>query len=274
MSTAISRSSLQAPTAPAAPTAIAPATTDPGWTGIDLAKWGYTGNIPVNNVEQQAVDFVNNLYGTQGPLATLTPAQNYYESVLRGDYGPEGQKYLADVINPMKTTAMQNYADLSKSLATRFSDIGGYYGGRSGIAQGKLAAQTSNDLNQQIANLMYNRFGENQAQMGNAAGALTGLGQVQGGLSGDMLNYLLSTGTMLTNRDMTNRAQYQDALQRSYNDWIRSRSELLGEYNNPALLGTQGIQNVVTTQQSPWSAILQSVIGGAAKLGEAAIYKG
>jgi hypothetical protein len=257
-----SRSVLQQPAVTPAPTAIAPAATDPGWTGADLAKWGYTGNIPINNVEQQAIDFVNNLYGTQGPMATLTPAQNYYESVLRGDYGPEGQKFMQDVINPMKATAMDTLGQNEKALATKFSDIGGYYGGKAGIAQGKLMAQSSKDLQQQIANLMYGQFGQDQTNRGNAAGALTSLGQAQSGMSGDMLNYLLSTGNMITGRDTANRAQYQQALQNAYNDWIRSRSELLGTANDSSLLGTQGIQNIVTTQTSPWASLLQG-LGGA-----------
>lgn len=252
---------LGTPAAGAPAAAVAAPAQDPT---ADLAKWGYTGAIPINNVEQQAIDFVNNLYGTQGPLSTTTNAQSYYNDVLAGKFGPESAAYLQQVLDPMRASSMQNYNDMSKALATRFSDIGGYYGGRSGIAQGKLAAQSANDMAQQEANLRYQGFNDNMGRMGDAASGLLNTSQVQSGLSGDMLNYLLSTGGMITGRDTLNRAQYQQALQNSYNDWLRARSENLMPFSwGMNMTGQEATTPVVTTQQSPWGAILGAIGQGA-----------
>jgi len=248
------------PAAGAPAASVAPAQ-DPS---ADLAKWGYTGAVPINNVEQQAIDFVNNLYGSQGPLSTTTNAQSYYNDVLAGKFGPEGAAYLQAVLDPMRSSSMQNYNDMSKALATKFSDIGGYYGGRSGIAQGRLAADSANNMALNEANLRYQGFNDDMTRRGGAASGLLNTSQVQSGLSGDMLNYLLSTGGMITGRDTLNRAQYQQALQNSYNDWLRARSENLMPFNMAqGLLGQEATTPVVTTQQSPWGAILGAIGQGA-----------
>jgi hypothetical protein len=234
----------------------------------DLAKWGYTGNIPINNVEQQAIDFVNNLYGNQGALSTTTNAQNYYNDVLAGKFGPESAAYLQQVLDPMRASSMKTYEDLRKGLATKFSDIGAYYGGRSGVAQGRLAAQSANDIAQNEANLRYQNFTDNQGRMAGAAGGLLNTAGVQSGLQGDMLNYLLSTGNLITGRDVTNRAQYQQALQNSYNDWLRARQENLMPFSwGQNLTGQQATTPVVTSQPGlNWGDLLQAggQIAGAA----------
>ena len=244
---------------PAAQGAVSPA--DPNG---DLAKWGYTGAIPINNVEQQAIDFVNNMYSSGGALGSMNNAQDYYSQVLQGKYGPEGQAYLQQVLDPMRTSSMQNYNDMSKALATKFSDIGGFYGGRAGIAQGRLASDAANNMAQNEANLRYQGFADNMNRMGGAAQGQVGLAQAQSGMSGDMLNYLLSTGGMITGRDTANRAQYQQALQNSYNDWIRARNENLLPFSwGQNLVGQEATTPVVTTQQSPWGAILGAFGQGA-----------
>lgn len=232
----------------------------------DLSKWGYTGAIPINNIEQQAIDFVNQMYGSGGALGTMNNAQDYYDQVLQGKYGPEGQAYLEQVLNPMRASSMQNYNEMSKALATKFSEVGGYYGGRAGVAQGRLASDTVNNMAQQEANLRYQNFNDNQGRMSGAASGLTGLAGAQSGISGDMLNYLLSTGGMITGRDATNRAQYQQATQNAYNDWVRARQEALLPYQlSQSLIGQQAITPVVTSQGSDWGAALQAagMIGAA-----------
>jgi hypothetical protein len=261
------RAPAQGVAGPAAGAPVAPTTAVPGQTPeADLAKWGYTGAIPINNVEQQAIDFVNNMYGTGGALGTLNNAQDYYNQVLQGKFGPEGKAYLEQVLNPMRASSMQNYNDMSKALATKFSDIGGYYGGRSGVAQGRLASQSANDMALNEANLRYQGFADNMNRMGGAASGLVGLGQAQSGMSGDMLNYLLSTGNMITGRDTLNRSQYQQALQNSYNDWIRARNESLMPFTwGQNLLGQEATTPIVQTQPSVWGDLL----GAAAKVGSA-----
>jgi len=231
----------------------------------NLAMWGYTGEIPINNVEQQAIDFVNQMYGSGGGLETMGGAQDYYQKVLSGEYGPEGQAYLQQVLDPMRSRMTSDYNDMSKALATKFSDYGGYFGGRHGVAQGRLASDAANNMATTEAGLRYQLFGDNANRMGGAAQGLQSLGQAQSGVSGEMLNQLLSTGGMITGRDALNRSEYQGALQRSYSDWLRARQEQLMPFTMGAnLIGQQATQPIVTQTQSPWGAALGALgsIGG------------
>lgn len=238
----------------------------------NLGMWGYTGEIPINNLEQQAIEFVNQMYGSGGALETLGPAQDYYNAVLRGDFGPESQAYVSALLDPMRSRMESDYYDKSKALATRFSDVGGFFGGRHGVAQGRLASESNRNMADMEAQLRYKAFMDDLANRGGAAGGLVGLGQAQSGLSGDMLNYLLQTGGMVTGRDALNRAEYQNALGRSYQDWLRARQELLMPFSMAGgLLGTQATVPIVTQTQSPWGALLGGIgnavgIGGGAGL--------
>jgi hypothetical protein len=228
----------------------------------NLGMWGYTGPVGINDYEQQALDFINEIYGTQGPLATMMPGQDYYNKVLNGDFGAEGNTYLQNVLDPMRASAMRDYEEMSKGLANRFSQFGGYYGGKSGIAQGRLASDTANNMAQQEANLRYQAYVDDLTRRGGAAEGLRGLGTTQSAISGDILNQLMTGGNMLTQREFTNRAEYQNALQRSYQDWLRARQEQLMPFSMAgSLLGTQATMPVVTQTQSPWGALLGA--GGA-----------
>lgn len=257
-------------TAVTAPSSV-PSYTNPN---DNLAMWGYTGEIPINNQEQQAIDFVNQMYGSGGALETLLPAQDYYNAVLRGDFGPESQAYVSALIDPMRARMTADYNDASKALATKFSDIGGYYGGRAGVAQGRLASENAINMADMEAQLRYKAFMDDMANRTGAAGALTGLAGTQSGLAGDMLNALLSTGNLITSRDALNRAEYQNAAGRSYQDWLRARQELLMPFSMAGnLTGTRAFENVVTQQQSPWGALLGGIgdaigFGGGMGLGK------
>lgn len=240
----------------------------------NLAMWGYTGEIPINNLEQQAIDFVNQMYSAGGELETTGPAQDYYNAVLRGDFGPESQAYVEALIDPMRSRMMSDYNDASKAMATRFSEQGGFFGGRHGVGQGRLSAETNRNMADQEAQLRYQAFVDDMNRRGGAASGLGNLAQVRSGLSGDMLNYLLSAGNVVTGRDVLNRSEYQNALGRSYQDWLRARSELLMPFSMAgSLTGTPMTQPIVTQQQSPWGALLGGVgqaigLGGGAGLGK------
>lgn len=259
-----------APSASVPPSGEVPSYTNPN---DNLAMWGYTGEIPINNLEQQAIDFVNQMYGAGGELETTGPAQDYYNAVLRGEFGPESQAYVEALIDPMRARMTSDYNDASKALATRFSDIGGFYGGRSGVAQGRLAALTNQNMADEEARLRYQAFADNMNRMSGAAGGLESLAKTRSGLSGDMLNYLLSAGNVITGRDVLNRSEYHNALGRSYQDWLRARQELLMPFSMAGgLIGTQATQPIVTQSQSPWGALLGGVgqaigIGGGKALG-------
>lgn len=229
----------------------------PADQGSNLGMWGYTGPVGINNMEQQALDFINEIYGTQGPLSTMMPAQDHYNRVLSGEFGPEGQAYLQAVLDPMRASAMENYDDMAKNMATRFSNVGGYFGGKHAVSQAKLSDLSARSMAEQEANLRYQRFSDDLAGQFGAAQGLQGLGQAQSGISGDILSYLLAGGNMLTGREMTNRSEYQNALQRSYQDWLRARQEQLASFGwGQNLLGQQATMPVVTQSQSPWGALL------------------
>lgn len=265
-----SASTMSTPPLPTSSAVVPPPGDVPSYTNPNdnLAMWGYTGEIPINNLEQQAIDFVNQMYGSGGALETLGPAQDYYEAVLRGDFGPESQAYIAALLDPMRSRMTQDYEQSAKTLATRFGDVGGFFGGRHGIAQGRLAADSDRNMADMEAQLRYKGFVDDLANRSGAAGGLVGLGQAQSGMSGDMLNYLLTTGGMITGRDALNRAEYQNATQRSYQDWLRARNELLMPFGMAqGLTGTNAFENIVTQQQSPWGYLL----GG---LGQAIGYGG
>lgn len=261
---------------PTAPPGVTPPSEVPSYTNPNenLATWGYTGEIPINNLEQQAIDFVNQMYGSGGALETLGPAQDYYNAVLRGDFGPESQAYVSALIDPMRARMTSDFGESQKALATRFSDIGGYFGGRHGIAQGRLAAENDMNMAGMEANLRHKAFMDDLANRAGAASGLTGLASTQSGLSGDMLNYLLSTGGMITGRDALNRSEYQNALGRSYQDWLRARQELLMPFSMAGgLTGTNAFENITTVSPSPWGALLGGIgnaigTGGGAGLGK------
>jgi hypothetical protein len=221
-----------------------------------LAMWGYNP-IGFNDLELKARDFINNLYNTGGALETMVPAQDFYNKVISGEFGPEGQTYLQQVLDPMRASMMSDYEDMSKGLAGRFSNFGGYYGGKSGVAQAKLSDLTQRSMAEKEAGLRYQRFADDIGGRMGAAEGLRGLAGNQSAASGDMLNFLLSGGNMITQRESMNTAEYQNALQRAYNDWLRARQESLQPFNwGQALLGVNAVQPIVTQTQSPWGALL------------------
>lgn len=232
----------------------------------NLGMWGYTGEIPINAMEQQAINFINELYATQGPLATMTPAQDYYGRVLAGEYGPESEAFVQALMDPMRSQMEEDYARAQKGLAGQFSDVGAYFGGRHGVAQGELAGEHLRNMADVEAQLRYSNFLNNMGLMSGAAGGLVGLAGQQGVESQNMLNALLSGGGMITGRDMLNRAEYQNALGRSYQDWLRARNEMLMPFQmSQNLLGQQATMPIAYQTQSPWGALLGGVgqIGGA-----------
>lgn len=229
--------------------------------GSELEKFGYTGDLGLNDYEQQYLNEITRLMGDRSALNALAPAQGYYADVLSGKYGAEGDDYLQGVLDPMKASAMQSYDELSKALATRYSGIGGFFGGRHGIAQGRLAADTANNMALNEANLRYQRYVDNLNAMGGAAAGLTGVSGQIAGLEDLLLGQIRGGGDLITGREKYNQEQYQGAADRSYNDWVRARAEQLLPYQLAlALTGQPSVDNVVS--QSNWLSDIGGILAG------------
>lgn len=251
------------PAPPPAPTTLPPAA-NPASQGASLSSWGYNGPLGMNDYEQQYLNEIARVTGDQSALQALDPAKDYYNKMLSGAYGAEGDSYLQGVLDPMRASAMQNYDELSKALASRYSQVGGYYGGRAGIAQGRLASDTANNMAQQEANLRYQRYADNLGQMGGAASGLMGLSGQMAGLQNNYLGQLAGGGDLLTGRQQYNDQQYQDAIMKSYADWTRARQEqLLPLQMSLGLLNTNAQDNIVTQTPGLLASIL-GPLGGAA----------
>jgi len=241
-----------------------------------LARFGYTGDIPINPMEQNYLDAIQQLY-TQQPTAlqTIQPANQFYQDVLGGAVGATGQPFRQSVYNATQAGAMQNYDTMRRQLATKFSERGGYFGGGHSIAQAKLANETSNSLNQILAGLNLEGFNQDVLARQGAASGLAGLGTTQQGISSQILSDIYGGGNLITQRDLLNRQQSQEAQGRAYDDWLRAQQENQAIFGNAAnLLGYQAFQPIAQQpQQSQWGNVLAALLSAGGQIGAAALTK-
>jgi len=248
-------------------------------SGTDmLERFGYTGDIPINPMEQTYLDAIQQLYMRQPTgLQTIQPANQFYNDVLGGAVGATGEPFRQNVYQATQAGAMQNYDTARRNLATKFSERGGYFGGGHSIAQAKLAGETSNSLNQILAGLNLEGFNQDVAARQGAASGLAGLGTTQQGISSQILQDIYGGGNLLTQRDLLNRQQSQEAQGRAYNDWLRAQQENQGVFGSAAnLLGYQAYQPMAQQpQQSQWGAVLAALLnaGGQAAMASASSKK-
>ena len=249
---------------------------DTATTADMLARFGYTGEIPINPMEQTYLNAINQLY-TQEPTAlqTMQPANQFYQDVLGGAVGNTGQQYLQNVYGATAAGALQNYGNMQRQLAEKFSQRGGYFGGTHSMAQAQLANQTNTSLNELLANLNQTNFTQDVAARQAAASGLQGLGTAQQGVSSQILSDLAAGGNLVTQRDITNRAELQQAQGLAYQDWLRAQQEGQQPFNYAMqLLGYQPYQNFAAQPQaSPWGQILGSLITAGGQVGAAAAKK-
>jgi hypothetical protein len=238
-----------------------------------LETFGYTGDIPVNEYENLYLNAIKQLY-TQNPtgLQTIEPANQFYQDVLGGAVGATGQPFRSAVYNATKAGALQNYDTMRRQLAEKFSERGGYFGGGHSIAQARLANETSNSLNQILSGLNLEGFNQDVAARQAAAGGLAGLGTTQQGISSQILQDILGGGNLLTQRDILNRAEKQQAGGLAYQDWLRAKQESMAPFGNAAnLLGYQAFQPIAQQGQNQWGSVLAALLGAGGQLGAAKI---
>ena len=242
--------------------------------GDMLERFGYTGNMGFNPLEMNAMQLLSELFSDRGDVAP--EGAEFYKNVLGGGFGPEGEKYKTDVLGATRTSMMEELGKQQEGLADRFANVGGYFGGKHGAGQGELARGFLQDLTGVTAGLNYDMFNKD---IGNRFGAATGqqqLGTTQAGVDTNLYNLLQSGGGMVTGREATNRAEYQNAMQRAYQDWIRGRQENMMPFQlGLSLLGLQPFENIVQQPNpSPWGNLLGGLGQGAGYAGTKAATKG
>jgi hypothetical protein len=153
---------------------------------------------------------------------------------------------------------MQNLEDMQKKTAEQFANQGGYFGGQHALQQSLLQERSANDLANTLANLNLSGYQENMQNMMGAAGALPGMATSQQGIVSDILNNMMTGGNLVTQRELTNRAEVQNAQQRAYEDWQRARGESMQPFNwVMQLLGMQPTQPIAQqSNPSPWGGLL------------------
>jgi hypothetical protein len=233
-----------------------------------LARFGYTGPIGINPYEQKYLNMANRYSAGGGPLQTMMPAQSYLGDVLGGAYSPMGAKFSSDVYQATKAGSMQNLQEMQKNMANRFANYGGYFSGPHAIAQGKMAANVGTNLDQILANLNLAGFNQDQLNRLAAAGQTQSMAGTQQNIVSDMLNNIMGGGQLLTQRELTNRAEIQNAQQRAYEDWVRARGESMMPFNAAmGLLNLQPIENFAQQPQaSPWGGLLGGIGQGIGSL--------
>jgi hypothetical protein len=248
------------------PGAPPPASTDPN---AELAKWGYQGPLGLNDYEQEGLNYIADIFANKSAMGELDPASEFYKSLVGGDYGAESESYLQGVLDPMRASAMQTYDEMSKALAGRFSNVGAYYGGKSGVAQGRLASDTQRNMSEQEGRLRYQRYTDDLNSRLSGASGLQGISGQRAGLENNYLSQLLGGGNLITGREQYNTQEYQGAIEKAYQDWVRARQEQLMPFQiGQNLLGTSGVENIVT--QDP--GILATILGAAGNVGASYAY--
>lgn len=210
---------------------------NPATSGADaLKKWGYEGPLGLSDTDKAYLDYVKSLSQSQDLFSGLKQAQSFLGGLLTGDMNP----YQQNVIDAARSEAMRSYDDMAKALATKFSALGGYFGGGHSMAQAKLADESARSLNQMVSNLLYQGYND---MMNRGLQASEQMGQ-QVGLEGNLhqmiLSNLLGGANLETERSRYDIGQYQQALEREYQEWVRSRGENMNLLNLAQLiLGTQ-----------------------------------
>lgn len=241
---------------------------DPKQATSMLDLFGYLGPIDLNPAEREAIGFARNyMYGDRKALEPLNKANNFLNWVIGGGFSPQGHKFRNEVYDATRDTALEDLERTQKLLATKFSNYGGYFGGRHALSQALLADKTLGGLRQTLADLNLSGFNQDVNTRMGASQGLTGLGLAKSSVGKDILNSLLSVGDMMTRREMINRGEYQSAMERAYNDWMRARQEQLLPFQlGLGLLGLQPVSPIAQQpQQSPWNALLSGLGYGAGR---------
>ncbi len=231
----------------------------PAMYGGGYSAWGYRP-LGYNPYEQNALNYINRLYSNPSWVTPYNQSQMYLQSVLSGAYSPQGQQYQNAVIQPLQQQAGKAYERASKNLASNFANYGNYFSGRHGVAQGELASNYTNQLNQAISQLLYNQFQQDTQNRTAAASQMGSMATNRAGLENNLLQNLLAGGNLITGREQYNTQQLQDAITKAYQDWTRARQEAFLPYAMFNQMLTAPIGEALIRQPSnPWSTLLGGI---------------
>lgn len=95
--------------------------------------------------------------GLQGAMAGTAAGMGFNSAQAANQYANPFQQ---NVIQGLQKDAMTNYQTGVNQLGAEATRAGAFGGSRHGVAQGVLAANTANALNNQIGNLRYQGYGD------------------------------------------------------------------------------------------------------------------
>jgi len=235
-----------------------------------MKRFGYLGPLGLNLPEQQYVQGGQVMAGQAfNPLANpyqqaLFPSLGFNQSVIGGAFAPGSQYYREQLYNPIREEAMRNYGRVSQNLAQNFSNRGAYFGGRHSLAQSELANQATTSLNKLLADLNLSGYESDMNRRMQGSQFLGGMAPTMQSMQSRALSQLGSGGQLVSGREQFNRAEYQNALQRSYQDWARARQEQMMPFQYfLSLMGQQPFQNIVQQPSpNPWGQFLGGLGSG------------
>ena len=138
--------------------------------------------------------------GLQGAGATTAAGMGFNSAKAANAYANPFQQ---NVIQGLQKDALTNYQQGVNQLGAEATAAGAFGGSRHGVAQGTMAANTQNELNQQIGNLRYQGYSDamsraaadQQMRMG-AANQLANLSNLGFGMGQTINQNMLQQGAM------------------------------------------------------------------------------
>ena len=204
---------------------------------------GTTASNPNFNVNTAASQ------GLQQAMNTTAAGQGYNSAQQAGQYM---NPYVQNVIGGLGRNAMSNYQKQANQLGAEATAAGAFGGSRHGVAQGTMAADVQNNLNQQVGNLMYQGYGDAMSRAAQDQQMRMGAASQLGNLS----NLGFGMGQTI-NQNLSQQGAMQQALQQmamdkagqQYQGYAQSPYTALSAYTQ-ALGSTPYPQTTTQSQQS------------------------
>lgn len=234
-------------------------------TSSQLAPYGYVGRLGQSEWDKRLLDYSKSLAENNQMLGGLQQSMSFLGNLLNnGSMNP----YQQSVVDAARAESMRSYDDMARALATKFSALGGYFGGGHSVAQSRLATDAANALNKQIADLLYQGYSDDMTRRLQASQLMGLQGQTGAAINQQIFDALSGAAGTAAERERYDIGQYQAAMDKAYQDWLRGRGELTGMMDLARLiLGTQAY-SPYAVQTDNWLAQLIGTIGGAALLGK------
>ena len=188
--------------------------------------------------------------GLQGAMAGTAAGMGFNSAQAANQYANPFQQ---NVIQGLQKDAMTNYQQGVNQLGAEATAAGAFGGSRHGVAQGTMAANTQNALNNQIGNVRYKGYGDamsraaqdQQMRMG-AASQLGNLSNLGFGMGQTINQNLAQQGAM----QQALQQMAMDKASQQYQGYAQSPYTALSAYTQ-ALGGTPYGSTTTTTGTQP-----------------------